>query len=286
MNLIREKTGIKGSYVIIFLIGSIIFVYFNIFENLITNLVGTVYPSFWTIKAIESKNKNDIKKWLTYWIVFGVFVIIDFFNIIIVKIFPYYFLMKIMFLIWLFMPGSNGCTIVYQLFVKKIFNSFEDSIDIYVDNIKYYATEYYKQVLSKLDPQEVYDMIPDDAILLCYEENDKFCHRHFFAFWQELFLGIRTSEVYENPVRETLTRLDRPEYLKNVMEEVIKENYDMHNFDTIKEAYEYNKKYNIKEIEEKRKYKEELMEKGLYGIVISKEKDKKDKKTLQYKLTS
>ena len=60
MNLIREKTGIKGSYVIIFLIGSIIFVYFNIFENLITNLVGTVYPSFWTIKAIESKNKNDI----------------------------------------------------------------------------------------------------------------------------------------------------------------------------------------------------------------------------------
>ena len=154
------------------------------------------------------------------------------------------------------------------------------------DNIKYYATEYYKQVLSKLDPQEVYDMIPDDAILLCYEENDKFCHRHFFAFWQELFLGIRTSEVYENPVRETLTRLDRPEYLKNVMEEVIKENYDMHNFDTIKEAYEYNKKYNIKEIEEKIKYKEELMEKGLYGIVISKEKDKKDKKTLQYKLTS
>ena len=141
MNLIREKTGIKGSYVIIFLIGSIIFVYFNIFENLITNLVGTVYPSFWTIKAIESKNKNDIKKWLTYWIVFGVFIIIDFFNIIIVKIFPYYFLMKIMFLIWLFMPGSNGCTIIYQLFVKKIFNSFEDSIDIYVDNIKNYAND-------------------------------------------------------------------------------------------------------------------------------------------------
>jgi receptor expression-enhancing protein 5/6 len=142
MNLIKEKTGIKGIYVIIVLIGAVIFVYFNIFENLITNLVGTVYPSFWTIKAIESKNKNDIKKWLTYWIVFGVFIIIDFFNIIIVKIFPYYFLMKIMFLIWLFMPGSNGCTIVYHLFVKKIFNSFEDSVDMYADNFKNFANQH------------------------------------------------------------------------------------------------------------------------------------------------
>ena len=142
MDLIREKTGIKGIYIIIFLLGSILFVYLNIFENLITNLVGTIYPSFWTIKAIESKNKNDIKKWLTYWIVFGVFIIIDFFNIIIVKIFPYYFLMKIMFLIWLFMPGSNGCTVVYQLFVKKIFNTFEDSIDMYTDNIKNFTNEH------------------------------------------------------------------------------------------------------------------------------------------------
>ena len=60
MNLIYEKTGIKGIYVIFFLIGAIIFVYFNIFENLITNLVGTVYPAFWTIKSIELKNKNDL----------------------------------------------------------------------------------------------------------------------------------------------------------------------------------------------------------------------------------
>ena len=142
MNLIYEKTGIKGIYVIFFLIGAIIFVYFNIFENLITNLVGTVYPAFWTLKSIELKNKNDLKKWLTYWIVFGVFIIIDFFNIIIVKIFPFYFLMKIFFLIWLFMPGSNGCTIVYNIFIKRIFSSVEDSVDLYADNIKNFTNEH------------------------------------------------------------------------------------------------------------------------------------------------
>ena len=50
------------------------------------------------------------------------------------------------------------------------------------ENTKYYATEYYKQVLSKLDPEEVYDMIPEGSILLCYEDNMDFCHRHLLLF--------------------------------------------------------------------------------------------------------
>lgn len=107
------------------------------------------------------------------------------------------------------------------------------------ENTKYYITEYYKQVLSKLDPEEIYSMIPEDGILISYEEN---LDRHLVAFWFELFLGIRTSEVYENPKRETKRVLPRPEYLKNILEEVIKDNYDMQEFDNIKDAYEYNKK--------------------------------------------
>ncbi len=154
------------------------------------------------------------------------------------------------------------------------------------ENTEYYMREYYKQVLSKLDPQEVYDLIPEESILLCYEENDKFCHRHSFCFWLELFLEIRTSEVRENPVRETLTRLTRPEYLKDILEKIIKEEYDMHEFETIKEAYEFNKVYNIKEIEEKRKYKEQLLRNGLYGVITPKNNEKNNTKTLGLKLTS
>ena len=116
------------------------------------------------------------------------------------------------------------------------------------ENIIFYMTEYYKQVLSKLDPQEVYDMIPDGSILLCYEEPDEFCHRHIFAFWIELFLGIHTAEVRENPQRETLTKLNRPEYLKPMLEKIIKENYDMNGFDNIKDAYEFKKSKSTKKL--------------------------------------
>lgn len=109
------------------------------------------------------------------------------------------------------------------------------------ENVRCYVEEYYKQVLSKLDPVTVLDIIPEGAILLCYEDDIEFYHRHLVAFWFELFLGMTTAEVVENPVRETLKKAPRPEYLKDILEDVIKENYNMNGFDNIKDAYSYNK---------------------------------------------
>ena len=141
MNLIQEKTGIKGIFVVLGLALSVIFVYFNILDSIITNLVGTLYPLFWTIKSLEQNSIEEQKKWLTYWVVFGAFIIVDMGSPVIVKFIPFYFVLKILFLMWLFMPGSNGCTIVYYLIVKKIFGYYEDKIDSYVVGAKDYAND-------------------------------------------------------------------------------------------------------------------------------------------------
>ena len=127
MKKIKEKTGIEGIYVIIFLSICVILVYFGIFESLITSLVGTLYPGFSTIKAIQKKkNKKD---WLTYWVIFGSFLIFDMFSNIINKFFPYYFVVKIIFLIWMFLPGSNGCQKVYNILIVKILKALVDLFD-------------------------------------------------------------------------------------------------------------------------------------------------------------
>ncbi len=141
MNLIQEKTGIRGTFVILGLVLCVIFVYFNIFDSIITNLVGTVYPAFWAIKSLEQNNVEEQKKWLTYWVVFGSFIIFDMGSVIINKFIPVYFVLKILFLIWLWMPGSSGCTIVYYLVVKKIFRFYEDKIISYTDAAKNYAND-------------------------------------------------------------------------------------------------------------------------------------------------
>ena len=129
MILIQEKTGIKGIYVVFGLILCVILVYLNIFDTVITNLLGTLYPAFWTIKSIENDDLEDQKNWLTYWAVFGSFVLIDMFSPVIVKFIPFYFVLKIIFLIMLFMPGSRVGPFVYDILVKKILGKYEDQLD-------------------------------------------------------------------------------------------------------------------------------------------------------------
>jgi receptor expression-enhancing protein 5/6 len=129
MILIQEKTGVKGIYVVILLVICVFLVYLNIFDTVITNLLGTLYPAFWTIKSIENDDLEEQKSWLTYWAVFGSFVLIDMFSPVIVKIIPFYFVFKIIFLIMLFMPGSQVGPFIYGILVKKILGKYEDKID-------------------------------------------------------------------------------------------------------------------------------------------------------------
>ena len=47
------------------------------------------------IKAIESLNKEDDTKWLTYWVVYGVFSLGEFFSDIFLYWFPFYYAFKV-----------------------------------------------------------------------------------------------------------------------------------------------------------------------------------------------
>ena len=88
-------------------------------------------------------------------------------------------------------------------------------------NNKYYIEEYYKHVLSKLNPEQVYNEL-DNSILLCYEKNIEFCHRHIVAAWFELSLGVVIPEVIiENDI---IKEVYRQKYIKYYLENYLKEN--------------------------------------------------------------
>lgn len=48
--------------------------------------------------------------------------------------------------------------------------------------------------LSKLDAQAIYDSLPNNAVLLCYEKWNDRCHRRAVAEWFESELGIVVPE--------------------------------------------------------------------------------------------
>ena len=143
MNLLQEKTGIKGKFIIWGFIFILILIYFHIFEEIITNLMGTIYPSFWTMKALEASTKSneELKKWLIYWVVFSTFILIDRGFSFIVKFIPFYFFFKLIFLMVLLMPGSEVCVTIYNFFVKTFYGYYEEKIDSYVIGVKEYAKD-------------------------------------------------------------------------------------------------------------------------------------------------
>lgn len=57
-----------------------------------------------------------------------------------------------------------------------------------------YTREYHAQVLSKLDPQKVYNDLKD-CVLLCWEGPNKFCHRRLVAQWLKDALGAEVPEA-------------------------------------------------------------------------------------------
>lgn len=52
----------------------------------------------------------------------------------------------------------------------------------------------FAEILAKLDPQETYDKLGENSVLLCFESPNDWCHRRAVAEWFETHLGIVVPE--------------------------------------------------------------------------------------------
>lgn len=86
------------------LLAGIMAVMFGVGSTYITNLIGVAYPAFMSFMALESVGTEDDKQWLTYWVCFGAFNIIDQFAGVILTFIPFYYFLKLGFLVYLFHP--------------------------------------------------------------------------------------------------------------------------------------------------------------------------------------
>lgn len=121
---VEQKTGVNRAYLFAGFLGIIALVLLFGGQGLagfLSHLITFLYPAIASLKALETRHKDDDTKWLTYWVVFGFLGLFEFFGETLLSVLPFYYLVKTGFQLWLCFPGDcNGSLIVYNRVLRPL----------------------------------------------------------------------------------------------------------------------------------------------------------------------
>ncbi|KAG9293888.1 hypothetical protein G9A89_019226 [Geosiphon pyriformis] len=98
-------------------------------STIIWNFVGLLYPAYASYKAIKTNNISKTIPWLMYWIVLSLFIIAEGITDKFIFWFPFYYELKMIFIIWLILPKTQGAIVLYNSVVDPTFADHEEEID-------------------------------------------------------------------------------------------------------------------------------------------------------------
>uniref|UniRef100_A0A3Q3N3Q9 Receptor expression-enhancing protein n=1 Tax=Labrus bergylta TaxID=56723 RepID=A0A3Q3N3Q9_9LABR len=84
---------------------------------------GTLYPAYSSYKAVKSKDVKEYVKWMMYWIIFALFTAVEVFTDMFICWIPFYYELKIAFVVWLLSPYTKGSSVLYRKFVHPTLSS-------------------------------------------------------------------------------------------------------------------------------------------------------------------
>ncbi|CAD5113142.1 DgyrCDS2332 [Dimorphilus gyrociliatus] len=94
---------------------------------------GTLYPAYASYKAIKTRNTKEYLKWMMYWVIFALFTCAETVADLFVCWLPFYYELKIVFIIWLLSPATQGSKIIYKKIVHRQLAKHEEEIDTYIE---------------------------------------------------------------------------------------------------------------------------------------------------------
>jgi len=111
-------------------------------------VLGTLYPAYRSYKAIKNKDLREHVKWMMYWIVFALFTTLETFLDIFVSWFPFYYEIKILFILWVLSPATRGSSLLYKKVVHPMLISREKEIDELIEKTKQQGYTTFVQLFS------------------------------------------------------------------------------------------------------------------------------------------
>uniref|UniRef100_A0A2R8P970 Receptor expression-enhancing protein n=1 Tax=Callithrix jacchus TaxID=9483 RepID=A0A2R8P970_CALJA len=104
--------------------------------RLVVLVFGMLYPAYASYKAVKTKNIREYVRWMMYWIVFALFMAAEIVTDIFISWFPFYYEIKMAFVLWLLSPYTKGASLLYRKFVHPSLSRHEKEIDAYLVQAK------------------------------------------------------------------------------------------------------------------------------------------------------
>jgi len=111
-------------------------------------VLGTLYPAYRSYKALKNKDLREHVKWMMYWIVFALFTTLETFLDIFLSWFPFYYEIKILFILWVLSPATRGSSLLYKKIVHPMLVSREKDIDELIEKAKQQGYSTFLQLFS------------------------------------------------------------------------------------------------------------------------------------------
>jgi receptor expression-enhancing protein 5/6 len=134
-NFVEKKTNVRRLYIVMGLAAFVaLYLMVGYGADFLCNFIGFLYPAYRSVKAIESKEKDDDTKWLTYWVVYSAFALMEFFTDIFLWWIPLYWFFKALFLLYCMIPGPyNGSVKIYTSIIRPFVLKHQSKIDQTLD---------------------------------------------------------------------------------------------------------------------------------------------------------
>jgi hypothetical protein len=111
----------------------VLFLVWGAGAQFVTNFVGFAYPLYESFRSLHSGSSSGSlhaqQHWLTYWIVFALFALIESLTDFFLYWIPLYHLVKVAFLVWCFWPTTRGAEVIYLRVVEPMLVRYEGKIE-------------------------------------------------------------------------------------------------------------------------------------------------------------
>ena len=150
LNKIEAATNVKRHTLFL---GGLCFIVFYLAvgyaANFLCYFLGFVFPTYASVKAIETGNVADDTKWLTYWLVFST---VNFLEIFLLWI-PLYYLLKFFLLVWCMFPGPwSGTTFIYNFLICPFVMRHRDKFDTAISEVAKHVRQAAEKAAEDYEP--------------------------------------------------------------------------------------------------------------------------------------